>query len=123
MSIFELCSAVEDQEAKQREGAGGEGRPTAGFFKTSPNDTQQRLKLNESAIDRKKRRLFSSTGSLISVRRQLFVKPCRPALLQRAGSSKGHRSMDRWDGLQMGGGRGGVPKGIEAKTSFNLEHY
>jgi hypothetical protein len=95
MSIFVLCGAFEDQKTKQGEGAGSEGRPTAGFFKTSPNDVQQRLKLNESAILQKRRRLFSSIGNLMPLRRQLFLK-ARPLhvsrlLQQRAGGGKGHR--------------------------------
>ncbi len=82
MSIFVLCGAFEDQKTKQGEGAGSEGRPTAGFFKTSPNDVQQRLKLNESAILQKRRRLFSSIGNLMPLRRQLFLK-ARPLHVSR----------------------------------------
>jgi alkylhydroperoxidase/carboxymuconolactone decarboxylase family protein YurZ len=86
-SIFELCNAFEDQKTKQREAARSEGRPTAGFFKTSPNDVQQRLKLNESAILQPKRRLFSSLGCLITVRRQLFLKAHRSAAAARGSNN------------------------------------
>ncbi len=124
MSIFELCNAFEDQKTKQRAAARSEGRPTAGFFKTSPNDVQQRLKLNESAILQQKRRLFSSLGCLITVMRQLFLKAHRSAAAASGSSNNntsGYGSSSELVAVLMRGSEGEVPLGLKVKTGWNLE--